>query len=568
MKKILAILFFLFVSLFGDEFLEPKDAFKPTFTQNESDVIFTLGLGKGIYIYADKLKFKDGSNELKIDLPKPVKHDEYLIYDANLTINISKSLIKSNELTVEFQGCSSDGLCYQPMSEKFKLTDAVVKNEKSDKLPQNETDAIASTIASGNIWLVLVTFFGFGLLLSLTPCVFPMIPILSSILVKHSGNSQSHSKSFALSVVYVLAMAVAYTIAGVIAGLFGANLQTALQNPVVLVIFSAIFVALALSMFGYFEIALPASFQSKLSQASDKQQGGFLGTAIMGFLSALVVGPCVAPPLAGALVYIGQTGDAFLGGIALFVMSIGMGMPLLALGLGAGKFMPKAGMWMQTITKIFGVIMLGVAIWMLERVLPSSIILILWALLFISSSVYMGTFDSFKEHTRNEAKLIKVLGIIFVVYGAILFASAIGGAKSILNPLEPFLSHSSSKVETNKIMFQRVSTLAELEDAIKNSNKPVMLDFYADWCISCKEYEETTFKDTRVIELSKKFLLLQVDVTKNSEEDKKLLDKFGLFGPPAIIFWDKSKQEITSARLVGYKNPEEFMAHITQNIKD
>jgi thiol:disulfide interchange protein DsbD len=564
MKKIILCLVFIISALMADEFLEPKDAFKSSFLQQNDKIIYKLNLGKDIYIYADKLKFKDGANEIKsIKLPEPVKHDEFIVYDKNLTVEIDAKLVKS-ELIVELQGCSSAGLCYAPLEEKYKLASPSKQTAQDEKNIQklNETDAIASTMASGSLLLVLITFFGFGLLLSLTPCVFPMIPILSSIIVKQSQAKQlSAFQGFVLSLVYVLSMAFAYTIAGVIAGVFGANLQAALQHPAVLVAFSAIFIALAMSMFGYYEIGLPASLQSKLSRVSDNQKGGLIGTAIMGFLSALIVGPCVAPPLAGALVYIGQTGDAFLGGAALFVMSIGMGLPLLAIGLGAGKFMPKAGMWMQTITRVFGVIMLGVAIWMLERILPPFASLILWSILFISSAFFVGTFEPSKEHSKSVFKLVKAFGFIMLILGSIIFTGAIAGAKSIFNPLEPFIQQ---KGETNsaELKFEKVSDLRALQEKIKNSDKPVLLDFYADWCTSCKEYDEITFKDPSVIKALEGFTKLRIDVTKNSLSDKEMIEHFGLFGPPAIIFWNSNKEELKDMRLVGYKNPSEFLAHI------
>ena len=564
MKKIILCLVFIVSAIMADDFLEPKDAFKSSFLQQNDKIIYKLDLGKDIYIYADKLKFKDGSNEIKsIKLPEPVKHDEFIVYDKNLTVEIDAKLVKS-ELVVELQGCSSAGLCYAPIEEKYKLTSTSKQTAQNQKNTQklNETDAIASTMASGSLWLVLITFFGFGLLLSLTPCVFPMIPILSSIIVKQSQAKElSAFQGFMLSLVYVLSMAFAYTIAGVIAGVFGANLQAALQHPAVLVAFSAIFIALAMSMFGYYEIGLPASLQSKLSRVSDNQKGGLIGTAIMGFLSALIVGPCVAPPLAGALVYIGQTGDAFLGGAALFVMSIGMGLPLLAIGLGAGKFMPKAGMWMQTITRVFGVIMLGVAIWMLERILPPFVSLALWSVLFISSAFFVGTFEPSKEHSKSVFKLVKAFGFMMLILGSIIFTGAIAGAKSVFNPLEPF-TQKTGEINSGELKFEKVSGLSALQEKIKNSDKPVLLDFYADWCTSCKEYDEITFKDPAVIKALDGFIRLRVDVTKNSESDKEMIEHFGLFGPPAIIFWNSNKEELKDMRLVGYKNPSEFLAHI------
>lgn len=563
MSRFLFLMLLSFV--FADEFLEPKDAFKSTFSQTKTSIIFELKLGSGIYVYADKLKIKDDNIDItsSIKLPTPVKHDEFIVYYDVLKIDIPNSLLKGSKVSVDFQGCSKDGLCYQPMSENFEFKS---KQENTTKTLKNETDTIADTLKNGDLWLILITFFGFGVLLSLTPCIFPMIPILSSIIVKHSNTKEITSqKGFFLSLIYVLAMAFAYTIAGVLAGLFGANLQVALQNQYVLFVFAGIFVALAFSMFGYFEIGLPTSLQSKISQKSDNQQG-IIGIAVMGFLSALIVGPCVAPPLAGALVYIGQTGDAMLGGLALFIMSIGMGLPLLGIGLGAGKFMPKTGIWMQNISKIFGVIMLGVAIWMIQRVIPPILSMILWAVLLMGSSVYLGAFEPFKEHTHGVMKLTKLVGLVLFIYGVVIFIGGVSGAKNILNPMEPFIVKQS--IVSDRINFELVSTIKELDEKIAKSDKPIMLDFYADWCTSCKEYDEITFKNSMVIAKMQGFKILRVDVTKNSDEDKRLLEKFGLFGPPAIIFWDKNKNQINEAKLVGYKDPEQFLTHINKFFKE
>jgi thiol:disulfide interchange protein DsbD len=384
-----------------------------------------------------------------------------------------------------------------------------------------------------------------------------MIPILSSIIVGASKSEvMSAKKGFFLSFIYVLSMSVAYTIAGIVAGIFGANLQVALQNPYVLVVFALIFVALAFSMFGYFEIKLPQSIQTKLNKTTDgKEKQGIIGVAIMGFLSALIVGPCVAPPLAGALVYIGQTGDAVLGGMALFVMSLGMGVPLLLIGLGAGRFMPKPGGWMENITKIFGIIMLGVAIWLLDRVLSPSIIMSLWALLFLATAIYL------KTQSNMFAELAS--SILFIL-GVVLLVGLISGSTNPLKPLEK-LTGSANIIKEDKLVFHKIKNISELEFAIKNSNKPVMLDFWASWCVSCKELEEITFKDKEVMKKLQNFTLLTADITKNNDEDKALQKMFGVVGPPALIFWDKDKKEVNSSKIVGYKNPKEFLEILNKN---
>lgn len=584
MKKVLLLLL-IFIYSFSIELsapvLEPEEAFKTTFIKNQDNINLKLELGKSIYLYDNKLKIfitKPVNIEItkEINIPNPESYDEFIVHFKNLDLTIPFSLLKSKvdsseyEVEIKFQGCSKAGLCYAPMSEKFSfiLENDSLKNFKEvtkieekkiqTTITLNETDTIASSLRDENIFLVLITFFGFGLLLSLTPCVFPMIPILSSIIVGASKNeTMTASRGFFLSLVYVLSMSIAYTIAGVIAGIFGANLQAALQNPYVLVVFALIFVALAFSMFGYFEIRLPQSFQTKLNKTTDgKEKQGIVGIAIMGFLSALIVGPCVAPPLAGALVYIGQTGDAILGGLALFVMSLGMGVPLLLIGLGAGKFMPKPGGWMESITRIFGIVMLGVAIWLLDRVLDPSVIMILWALLLLGSAIYL------KIYQNIIAQLIRV--VIFIL-GAVLFIGAISGATNPLKPLEKFTSSKAVDILDKKLVFTKIKNIAELELAIKNSDKPIMLDFWASWCVACKEFEDITFKDEEVMKKLQGFTLLKADVTANSEEDKALQKMFAVVGPPALIFWDKDKNEVKSSKIVGYKNPKDFLEIVNKN---
>ena len=579
MKKLLLLLctfIYSFSAGLNQEFLEPNEAFKPTFTKNETSINLKLDLGRDIYLYDDKLKVfivKPEKIEItkEINIPKAVAYEEFIVQFNNLDLTIPFSLLKSKvdsteyEIEVKFQGCSKLGLCYAPMSEKYLLTfdnniskiQTKEEEQKVETTTLNETDSIANSLKNGNLLLVLATFFGFGLLLSLTPCVFPMIPILSSIIVGASKSEvMSAKKGFFLSFIYVLSMSVAYTIAGIVAGIFGANLQVALQNPYVLVVFALIFVALAFSMFGYFEIKLPQSIQTKLNKTTDgKEKQGIIGVAIMGFLSALIVGPCVAPPLAGALVYIGQTGDAVLGGMALFVMSLGMGVPLLLIGLGAGRFMPKPGGWMENITKIFGIIMLGVAIWLLDRVLSPSIIMSLWALLFLATAIYL------KTQSNMFAELAS--SILFIL-GVVLLVGLISGSTNPLKPLEK-LTGSANIIKEDKLIFHKIKNISELEFAIKNSNKPVMLDFWASWCVACKELEDITFKDEEVMKKLQNFTLLTADVTLNNDEDKALQKMFGVVGPPALIFWDKDKKEVNSSKIVGYKNPKEFLEILNKN---
>ena len=593
MKKIILFLM-LFIYSFSLELnnkvLEPEEAFKVNFTKEEDRLNIKINLGKDIYLYDDKIQInitKPKKVELvkELTLPKPVPYDGFIVHFDDLNVDVPYSLLKSKldsnkyEIEIKFQGCSKAGLCYAPMSEKQVVffeadvkeqvvepikEDAQQKDEvnlKSENENLSETDNIAAALKDSNTLLVLATFFGFGLLLSFTPCVFPMIPILSSIIVKASQNeTMSAKKGFFMSLIYVLAMSVAYTIAGVIAGIFGANLQASLQNPYVLVAFSLIFVALAFSMFGYFEIRLPSSIQTKINKTTEgKEKQGVLGIAIMGFLSALIVGPCVAPPLAGALVYIGQTGDAILGGMALFVMSLGMGVPLLIIGAGAGKFMPKPGGWMESVTKIFGLIMLGVAIWLLDRVINPTVAIYLWAFLLLGTAIYLRVY----KHIISQ-----LISTVIFIFGVIMIVGAVSGATNPLKPLDKFINNGVSSVKQDELKFTKIQNITQLEDAISKSSKPVILDFWATWCVSCKELDEITFKDPEVIKKLQNFTLLKADVTQNSDEDKALQKRFGIVGPPALIFWDTNKQEVKSAKIVGYKNPKEFLEVLGKNFKN
>lgn len=577
-KLFLLLLSVITLWAFQNKFLEPEEAFKPTIIKHNNAIVFEVQLGKDIYLYHDKLKVKliqpvkqELTKEAVISKSEAYDGFDVVFYKGRIEVPLSviQSYVNTEpfELEFQFQGCSKEGLCYAPMNKRqtFNLSSSTATTPPiSQKYTEtnsdlNETDIITNTLKDANFIMILLTFFGFGLLLSLTPCVFPMIPILSSIIVNAGNkNDMSAKKGFFLSLVYVLAMSLAYTIAGVLAGLFGANLQVLLQNPYVLVVFALIFVVLAFSMFGYYRIEPPRWLQSRVYKTTDEQKThGIVGIAVMGFLSALIVGPCVAPPLAGALVYIGQTGDAFLGAAALFVLSLGMGVPLLLIGIGAGKYMPKPGGWMDTISKLFGILMLGIAIWMLERVLPSYVIY-LWSILFIGSGFYLLQFKHF---------IVRTCMTLLLVYGVVAFVGALSGAKDILNPLEKLTTLSAiNNANAHKALKWRyVKNLDELNRIINASNKPVMLDFWASWCVACIEFDKITFTDAEVIKKLQGFTLLKADVTQNSDEDKALQKRFGIFGPPALVFWDGNKQEVNAAKIIGFKTPQEFLEIVNKS---
>lgn len=588
MRHIVIFLLVFNAFIFGKTgFLMPEEAFKASASVTEKGKITaTITLGDAIYLYRSKVSVKilEQNSGIIIDrlvLPKGVDHEGEEVYASSPTIDIA--LAKTQELDkivpitllLSYQGCSEQGLCYEPIETKFNFdieTSALVLKKNTSLPPKkspinvSETDQITQTFIEGNVPLILLTFFTFGLLLSLTPCIFPMIPILSSIIVAQ-GKNMNAKRGFLLSLVYVLAMSVAYTIAGVLAGLFGGNIQIAMQNPWVISTFALLFVGLAVSMFGYFKIGLPSSWQTKLTKSSEEasSKGGYAGVAIMGFLSALIVGPCVAPPLAGALVYIGQSGNALLGGAALFVLSIGMGIPLLLIGTGAGKYMPHPGGWMDTVSHVFGVVMLAIAIWMLSRILPPSISMLLWAALLIIVSIYLGALESLQGHHKGIKPFVKGVGIMMLAYGLMLFY---GGVKGGGNPLSPLsadtqIQTASAAKTISPLAFKTIHSSEELEALLAQSKgKKVMLDFYADWCTSCKELDEITFKDPAVIQSLNDYILVRTDVTADSKAEKALTKRFNLFGPPAMIFFDKNSQAIKGSELIGYKDPQTFITHI------
>ncbi|MGB5405200.1 MAG: protein-disulfide reductase DsbD [Thiogranum sp.] len=573
-----------------DELLPADQAFQLDVQVSDADTLTANWLiAEGYYLYRHTFEFAidaaDGVTLLPAQMPDgEPKTDEFFgdiqVYhqqaQAKIPVQRASPAATAATLTVKYQGCAERGVCYPPITKTLDLLlPAAAAAATTGTAPESdgprlsEQDAIAKRLTEGNLLATLAAFFGFGLLLAFTPCVFPMIPILSSIIVGQ-GEKITARRGFVLSLVYVLAMAVTYTVAGVFAGLFGENLQAAFQNPWMLSGFAAIFVLLSLSMFGFYELQMPAFVQSQLTEVSNRQKGGSLtGVAIMGFLSALIVGPCVAAPLAGALIYIGQSGDAVLGGLALFALSMGMGTPLIAIGTGAGKLLPGAGPWMDRIKAVFGVMLLAVAIWMLERILPASITLLLWAALLILCSVYLNALDGLPVEASGWARLWKGIGVVSLVYGILLLIGAASGAHDPLQPLQNVMAKQGAAQSSQQthLPFIKIKSVTDLERELADAarqGKPVMVDFYADWCVSCKEMEKYTFAKADVQRALSGTVLLQADVTANDEDDKALLKHFQLIGPPSMLFYDSSGNKRPELSLVGYKPADEFVQHVQE----
>ena len=558
--------------------LDPDQAFrlsaKPV---DRATVRFTWVVEEGYYLYRDKFSIVSLTDDVSIDKtalripPGKVKQDEsfgevevntgLIVVDAPLVP--ANDGISSALFRVGYQGCKEGSVCYPPQLKEIgvdlgqTLAAAVQPVSRAQLSVQ---DRITARLKQGSLILNVLAFFVFGLLLSLTPCVFPMIPILSGIIVGQSGTVTGR-RGFLLSLAYVLAMALTYSLLGVLAGTFQVNLQAASQNVWAISAFSLVFVILALSMFGYYELRMPAAIQTRLSSLSQpRQQTGLYSSAAMGAVSAIIVGPCVAPPLAGALLYISQTGDALLGGAALFSMGLGFGAPLLVIGASAGSLLPRVGAWMEKVKQGFGIIMLGVAIWFLERVIPGAVAMLLWALLVILAALLMGALD----RTERSGKAFKAVGIAGLIYASALIIGALSGSQDMLRPL----AHLAGKpAASSSLEFQRIKSAADLDRtlaAAAAAGKFVMLDFYADWCVTCIEMEHDTFTEPEVKRVLSDVILVQADVTRNDSEDQRLLERFQLFGPPAILFFGTDARELQEYRLIGYVKPEQFLQHLAK----
>jgi len=577
---------------FAEEPLEPEQAFKFSARAVDAKTVEARWQIDGAYyMYRDKFRFTVEPATVRLGtpvFPKGEVHDDENFgrvetYRKEVKILIPVEGAEPGQvltLKASSQGCWDKGVCYPPTPQQAKVTLAAASvpgpasaaavapappaaaEARSAAAPGDETSQIARLLKGASFWVALATFFGFGLLLSFTPCVLPMVPILSGIIVNH-GHAVTHARAFTLSLAYVLGMAVTYAAAGIAAGLSGTLLSAALQNAWVLGGFALVFVALALSMFGFYELQLPSAIQSRLSETANRQGGSLGAIALMGALSALIVGPCVAAPLAGALLYIAQTKDAWLGGWALFSLALGMGAPLLAVGVFSRSFLPKTGPWMNAVNRFFGVLLLATALWLLSPVLPGWLVMLGWAALMIVPAIYMHALDPLPAQASGWQRLWKGVGVALLIAGGAMLVGLLGGARDPLQPLA-FLRGGAAAAasEAHAVKFERVRSVAELDQRLKAAGaagRPVMLDFYADWCVSCKEMEKFTFADPKVAAQMNRMLLLQADVTANNEDDKALLKRFGLFGPPGIIFFDAQGAERPELRVVGYQPPEQFL---------
>ncbi len=611
-RKYLFLLTILFCSLMlqmahaaEKDLLEPEQAFRfSARVIDASNIEVRYQIAEGYYLYRERFAFAAAPGNVKLgaaQIPEGKRHkDEFFgeVQTHRNEIKINVPVVDAGggnvALTVTSQGCADVGVCYVPMESRVQIamaTGAVTaggaggvlsaagggdvmgrllgggKPPAASAAAKAEDSAIAD-LFKGNFWLLIVSFFGFGLLLSFTPCVLPMIPILSGIIV-NGGHKVTHMHGFVLSAAYVLGMAITYAIAGVAAGLSGAMLAAALQNPWVLGTFAAVFVLLSLSMFGAYELQMPAAWQTKVSTTANKLHGGHLaGVFSMGALSAVIVGPCVAAPLAGALLYISQSRDVVLGGTALFAMALGMGVPLLLVGASAGALMPKAGPWMDTVKRFFGVLLLAVAIYLISPLIPLQVQMLLWAALLIVSAVFLRVIDPLPQHAHGFQRFSKGIGVIALLAGAAFLVGAFSGAKDIFRPLSGLVAGESTSAAPAHDLFKRVGSRTELDAAIKAAaGKPVLLDFYADWCVSCKEMERFTFTDPRVQKQTAQMAMLQVDVTANSAEHQALLKQYRLFGPPGIIFFDRGGREIQGLRVIGFQSADKFTGVLGEVLK-
>lgn len=595
MKKILKYvhLIFLLIPLTAKAFspLPPEQAFilSAQFAENYQ-LNLTWQIASGYHLYRDRFDFKlPDSTTMQLapmHLPAGIpKEDDilgkYQVYQNTITIPVKFINVQAGQyyFYVSYQGCADSGFCYPPITKQIilkisptnlsaEIKDAPAANQillTPQPMPQATLapqDEASSLLANHNWFFIFGGFLGFGLLLAFTPCVLPMLPILSSIIIGQ-GKKRTTLRSFYLSITYALAIAITYAVAGAIAALAGSYVQAFFQNPWVIGLFSLFFVLLAFSLFGFYELRLPASLNHKLTQLSHRQQGGtYLGVFIMGCLSVLIISPCVTAPLIGTLTYLSSTGNVLLGGSALFAMGLGMGIPLVIAGTFEGKWLPKSGPWLVGVKSLFGVLLIALAIWLVQRVILIQFAMMLWAAFCIILAVYLSTLT--RTYGRGWHTFWRGIGIILLIYGGALFIGALQGNISFLQPL----ANTKKLAVAPALNFEKIKTEQDLQRILataKQQNKPVLIDFYADWCIACKEIEHFVFADTQVQEALKNYILVRADVTANDAQDKALQQYLNVIAPPTIIFYGADGQEIKSARIVGEISAVRFLQRLPKS---
>ncbi|AJE98011.1 protein-disulfide reductase DsbD [Pandoraea apista] len=602
----------------ADDFLDPDVAFKVSKTEQPGAVLLHFEVAKGYYLYRDRFAFAADNPAVKLGTPEfpkgEIKHDETFGKDMEVyhePIDVRVPVVQPSgpfTLNVTMQGCADKGLCYPPMDKPLKISadglggaaggssaavstagpTASALSGNGAQVAGNSPEGMAAQsapssrtaggwlsaredyseaeriLSGGSFALALGIFFALGVGLAFTPCVLPMVPILLSIV---AGQEASRGKAIRLALAYVLGMAVVNTVIGVAAGLLGQGLIAFLQAPWVLALFALLMVVLSLSMFGMYELQLPSGLRAKIDDAARKQKSGqWIGAAMMGVLSGLIVSPCVTAPLAAALAFIAKTGDAVFGGATLFALSLGMGLPLVILAGGGGALLPRAGAWMDGVKRFFGFLLLGVALWIVRPLLPTPVLLLGWGVLLLVAATFMRVFDSLPEGVSGARRLLKGLGVVVALLGAVALVGAAAGARDPLVPLAGLTTAASGNANANAnaaaiegVRFQRVRSVAELEKVVATAGRPVMFDFYADWCISCKEMERFVFTDPKVKARLDQMVLVQADVTANNADDQALLKRFGLFGPPGIIFFDASGKEVADTRVIGAQSSDQFL---------
>ncbi|MFS2005987.1 protein-disulfide reductase DsbD [Duganella sp. CT11-25] len=586
------------------DFLEPDQAFQlKAETVDAHTVRLSWTIASGYHLYRDRLSFNAAGKQVGAPaLPAGLRkfdtnfNKEMETYQDRLVVDLPVTATAPFTLQVGYQGCADAGLCYSPAMQSYRVDpatagvlaavdagadqapaapaaspaaapSAAAAAAAAAPAPEDDSSLAQRTLQSGSAWRIGLAFLVFGLLLSFTPCVLPMVPILSSIIV--GEGTVSRGRGFSLALAYCLGMALVYTSLGVGAGLAGEGLAGALQKPWVLLTFGALLVGLALSMFDVYQLQLPSALQSRLSATSGNMGGGrFAGVFIMGALSALIVGPCVAGPLAGALLYISQTRNVWTGGWALFSMAVGMSVPLLLTGISAGSLLPRAGAWMNGVKKIFGLLLIAVAIWMVSPVFPVTVMMAMWGVFALLCAVFLHVFEPLKPGAQLRNYVGKTLGLAFLIGGLFELTGAASAGRDVLQPLGHLgiaRAEGGAAAHAGEIQFSRIKTVAELDQVLASSTTPVMLDFYADWCVSCKEMERFTFSQPAVSGKLKQVKLIQVDVTANNADDKALMKRFGLFGPPGIILFNGGK-EIPNSRVIGFLAAEPFVQHLTRHI--